>query len=310
MSNKFAFGQRSMHNQKDNHNNTFYFAKVDSTIDESDGGTIRARIKGLDDHIINATELPSAFPLLQKFFHVTPKVGETVMVFIPDSANPYADRVYIGPIISQPQQLYYDKHFYTSRAMMGSGFVGPQAAPSTIPENLGVHPKKEDVALQGRDNADIILRKNEVVIRAGKFVSTKKKDEIKTFNKENPAYIQLKHDVTIEETKQNSVKGTVANVVASKINLLSHEDGSPRFRLNDQNEQITEDEILNILENAHPLAFGDLLVQYLKLQREAFINHVHPYHGKKPQDLSGSEDIDKYLEFDIDSILSKNIRIN
>jgi hypothetical protein len=310
MSNKFAFGQRSMYNQKDNHNNTFYFGKVDSTIDEFDGGTIRARIKGLDDHIVNATELPSAFPLLQKFFHVTPKVGETVMVFIPDTSNPYADRVYIGPIISQPQNLYYDKHFYTSRAMMGSGFVAPKDAPSTIPENLGVHPKKEDVALQGRQNSDVILRKNEVVIRAGKFETTTKKDVVKKFNKKNPAYIQLKHDVTIEENNDNEVKGTVANVVASKINLLTHEDGQPRFRLNDQTDLITEDEILKILDKAHPLAFGDLLVEYLKLQRQAFINHVHPYHGKKPQDLAGSEDIDKYLEFDINRILSKNIRIN
>lgn len=309
MSNKFAFGQRSIHNQKENHNNMFYFGKVDSTVDEYDGGTIRARIKGLDDHIINSTELPSAFPLLQKFFHVTPKVGESVMIFIPDSTNPYADRVYMGPIISQPQNLYYDKHFYTSRSMMGSGFVSPKEAPSTIPENLGVHPKKDDIALQGRDNSDVILKQNEILIRAGIFETTTNKDEVKKFNKKNPAYIQIKHDVTIDDNN-NEVKGTVTNIVASKINFITHEYGQPRFKLNDQNEMISEDEILQIIKKAHPLAFGDLLVEYLKLQREAFINHVHPYHGKKAQDLSGSEDIDKYLEFNIESILSKNIRIN
>lgn len=311
---KYAFGQRSIYNQGKTSGNIFYFGVVESTVDAHDGGTIRVRIKGIDDHINNTAELPTVFPLLQKFFHVTPKVGETVMVFFPEIENPFTDRVYIGPIISQPQNLYKDNHFYTSRAMMDSGVVKPKEAPSTFPENLGVNPNKEDVAIQGRENSDIIFKKNEVIIRAGKFETTDVKDGVKKFNKKNPAYIQIKHDAIIEDADENNNKkaitGTVTNIVSSKINLLSHEGGQPRFTLNNQTDSITSDELLKILEKAHPLAFGDLLVEYLKLQRNAFINHAHPYHGRKPQDLAGAKDIDKYLDFDIDSILSKNIRIN
>jgi hypothetical protein len=216
----------------------------------------------------------------------------------------------MGPIISQPQMLTHDNHFYTSKSAFSSGFVEPKASSGTVPENLGVNPSKSDVALQGRENSDVILRKNEALIRAGKYSTPKNKSDIKLFNKKDPAYIQLKNDVIIKKEKDKEVKGTVTNIVASKINLLTHEEGRPRFVLNDQNKQITDSELLNILENAHPLAFGDVLIEYLKLQREAFTSHVHPYHGKKPQDLSGADDIDRYLSFNIDSILSKNIRIN
>lgn len=310
MSGKLIFGQRSIHNKGNDKTKIFNFGVVESTIDEFDGGTIRVRIKGIDDHITKTSELPTAFPLLQKFFHVIPKIGETVMIFFPDISNPYDDRVYIGPIISQPQNLYKDNHFYTSRSMMDSGSVSPKEAPSNTPENLGVHPKKDEIAIQGRDNSDIRFKKNEVVIRAGKFETTDVNNSVKKFNKENPTYIQLKHDVVIEKDGKKETTGSVTNIVASKINLLTHGGGQPRFVLNDQEDLITGDSLLNILEKAHPLAFGDLLVEYLKLERNVLINHVHPYHGKKAQDLAGSKDISKFLEFNIDSILSKNIRIN
>jgi len=316
MSNKHAFGNsKNMFNKGENSVNVFYFAKVESNQDDYDGGTIRARIKGIDDHIA-AIDLPTAFPMVSKVFQVVPKAGETVLIFVPNASNPFMDRIYTGPLISQPQFLEKDLHLYTSRSMMDSGITEPKEAPSRIPENKGVEPFKEDVSLQGRKNTDITLKPNEIWIRAGKFVTTDTKDETKIFNKENPAYIQLKHDVVLKKpttgTMQNGKPelGSVTNIVASKINLLTHKDGQPRFTLNNQDSLISEEQMLEILSKAHPLVFGDLLVEYLKLQRNAFINHVHPYHGKKPQDLSGSEDIDKYLEFDLNRLLSKNIRIN
>lgn len=314
---KHAFGGRSIYNQKDGYTTTFYFAKVEINRDDFDGGTIKARIKNIDDHIVDASLLPSAFPLLPKMFHITPKVGETVMIFVPDAKNPQMDRVFMGPIISQPQYEFKDNHFFTSRAMLDTGITQPLGAPSNIPENLGVHPDREDVAIQGRLNSDIIFKPNEVLIRAGKFVTTDKNEDIKKFNKDNPAYIQLKHDVIIKDGKKTGSKdeikgerGTVTNIVASKINLLTHAEGSPRFILNDQTNTISDDELLRIIKEAHQLVFGDKLIEYLKLERAAFINHVHAYHGRKPQDLSGSDDIDKYLDYDLDSMLSKNVRIN
>ena len=162
------------------------------------------------------------------------------------------------------------------------------------------------------DNTDIILRKNELLLRAGKYDASTVKGEIPKFNKINPSYIQVKHDVILKKATENTEeeRGAAINIVSNKINLLTHKNGSPRFTLNDQTTQISEDELERIVNTAHPLVFGDTLIDYLKLLRNAFLNHVHAYPGMKPQDQSGLNDIDTYLEFPIDSILSKNIKIN
>jgi len=309
MSNKYNFKGNSIYDKNGENIKVFHFAIVESTNDPFEGGRIKARIKGVDDSKTTGN-LPFSFPMLQKFFHVVPRIGETVMVFTPDPKNTNVDRVYVGPIISQPQRLYNDPELYTSRSLLDSGYKDPSPSPSSIPENKGVYPNKKEVAFQGRKNTDIIFKDNEVRIRAGKFITTNN-GEIPKFNKINPAYIQLKHEAVIKkENGKSDELGSVTNIVASKINLLTHKDGAPRFTLDDQDDLIKEGELLKILEDSHQLVFGDKLVQYLKLQRAAFSNHVHRYHGKKAEDLSGSDDIDNYLDYDLDSMLSKNVRTN
>ena len=309
MSNKYNYKGNSIYDSDSRQSKIFYFAVVESTNDQSDGGRIKARIKGVDD-VKTTAKLPNAFPMLQKFFHVVPRIGETVMIFVPDPKNVDTDRVYLGPIISQPQFLSNDPELYSSRSLLDSAYKEPEPAPSTIPENKGVYPTKREIAIQGRKNTDIIFRDNEIRIRAGKFVTTDK-GKIPKFNKKNQSYIQLKHETIIgKDNGKSDNLGGMINIVSSKINLLTHKDGSPRFNLDDQDKLINDDELLKILENAHELVFGDRLIEYLKLQRAAFSGHVHRYHGKKGEDLSGSDDIDKYLDYDLDSMLSKNIRIN
>jgi len=195
---------------------------------------------------------------------------------------------------------------------LNSGIKQAKPAPFTIPENRGVYPDLDTIAIQGRNNSDIIFKEKEVLIRAGQSDSTTGNGDIPKFNSINPSFIQVKHDVVLTESDdtRNNQLGGVVNVVSNKINLLTHKNGSPRFRLNDQDSMITDKEIQKIIKDAHPLVFGDNLVEFLKLFINAFINHVHPYPGMKPQDLSGSNDITKVLEFNLESLLSRNIKIN
>lgn len=286
-------------------NKILHLGVVENNTDSADAGRIKVRIKGIDDHINGTENLASVFPLLQKFLHIVPRIGESVWVMVPDMGNPYTDRLYIGPIISQPQQLEKDPYAISSTAGMDSGFTSLKESPSTIPENKGVYPSIDDVAIQGRKNTDIIFKDSEIQIRAGKFKTTDKINGIPKFNKDNPSYIQIKQNVKIGGKTVG-----VTNVVSDKINLLTHEDGNPRFNLSDQDDMISEEVIREILEKAHPLAYGDLLIEYLELFKEAMINHVHAYPGMKPEDLAGQFKIKKFLEFDVSKIISKNIKIN
>jgi hypothetical protein len=282
--------------------NIFYWGEVVSVTDPYDANRIKARIKGIDDKKSDE-ELPFAFPMMQRFLHIVPKVGETVIIFVPNKNNIEVDRMYIGPIISQPQFLEKDKHLFTSKSLLDSGYKNPIQSHKKNPKTAGVFPEKEHIALQGRLNTDILFKENEICIRVGKYIENSNKQF--EFNKKTQGYINIKHDYEIDE----NTKGSVTNIVSNKINLLTY-DGHDKKELADNKEQIKKEVLDEILEKAQPLVFGYELLEYLKLMKDAFINHLHRYPGLPPEDPSGTEYIDKFVNFDLNKLISKNIRIN
>lgn len=277
-------------------------------------------VRGGDDGL-TTEELPWSYPMMPKFYSVTPKIGEGVFVMTFTDQKSHSDRLFFGPIISQLNNLDFDSINTTALSPFTFAMTLPKTDFNRIPALNGVFPKVDDVAFQGRYNTDIIQRKNEILIRAGKFVTSQPNDNNPfpfQFNTDTPGYIQIKNDIPIEPQKENQIqqKGSVTNIVANKINLLTHKDGYPRFNLANQENQISDDETLKILETAHPLPFGDLLVDYLKLLKNAFINHVHNNNGLPPTDLVTSGNQQSVQEFkknaeDLENrMLSKNIRIN
>lgn len=300
-------------------------AEVISNDDPQSLGRIKVRIKGPankggDDSILDA-DLPWAFPMIPKFFGGTPKVKEAVLIFIFGNDKTHVDRLYVGPIISQPQQLNFDPYYVSALAGFSFGSQGPTVSYKTIPEVKGVFPDQEDVSIQGRFNTDITQKYNEIVLRAGKFVTTTPNENNPfnfKFNTSTQGYIQIKND-TITKAKTDTTpeeKGTITNIVSSKINLLTHKDGSPIFNTTNQDNLISDEEMLRILDEAHQLPFGDILLQYLRLLKDAVFNHVHNGNGNKPTDLTASGNqqslaIFKQKAEDLENqMLSKNIRIN
>ena len=109
---------------------------------------------------------------------------------------------------------------------------------------------------------------------------------------------------------RNANKGSVINMVADKINLIGHKDTDRKYNVTNNETYISEQEIVNIIETAHPVAFGDTLLDYLKKLELAFMNHVHRFPGLKPSAVQGENYLKEYLEYPVQTILSKNIRIN
>jgi hypothetical protein len=275
----------------------------------SDDMIIRCEIKGKNfDDNRPISQLPNCLPMLPRHINIVPKVGEAVLLFLLDGGDrSNEERLYLGPIISQPYDLFLEKMDTT--ALDGFGFTKnpPREYIGNITDADGVYPKPEHIAINGRDNADIIFKDSEVLLRAGKFVQS----DPKKFNETNPSYIQIKHNFPLdnEEQKSTDIIG-VTNIVSNKINLLTHKDGRPRYTLNDKDNMISDEELNKIIKEAHPLVFGDKLIEYLKLLRAALDNHVHAYHGKVMEDQDGQQQIEDWRKFDLDSLLSKNIKIN
>jgi len=111
-------------------------------------------------------------------------------------------------------------------------------------------------------------------------------------------------EVKLESNK--SEKTSVINIVGNKINLISH-DGEHTFNLTDPKNLITDDEQIKINNGAHPLVYGDVLVEFLDLVKKYVQLHVHPYHGLTADPSTVTTNV---LSFDLNKILNKNINSN
>jgi len=287
--------QTSNPNKRENanivRNRTIFYGEVVDIIDETDGGRIKVRIPELDNWTDNA-DLPWSFPLAPKFFHVCPQVGEMVRIFLEDNMFPQRSRFWEGPIISQPQKISHDSKF-TALSTTNLGLTKPQKAPSTFPDADGVFPTKDDVAIVGRVNTDIILRLNEVHLRAGKHDY----DDILKLNTKNPANISLVY----EPVNENNYRSSTI-IQSDKIALISH-SGNPNFKA----ARLTPEDRERIFNEGHPIARADVLIEALKVIRAALINHIHGYSGL-PADSTAL--IKKLEELQFEQILQKNIVIN
>jgi len=304
------------------------YGQVESIRDPDGMGRIKVRIKGSinagGDDGLTTDELPDAFPLLPKHLSAIPKEGELVWVFVSHKTKQHVDRLYIGPIISQLNKLNNDGGYASplrpfSFAQLGASrpVTSIKTNDTVIPELKGVFPDPEDISIQGRYNTDVTQKYDEVVIRAGKFEPYNGNEFKIKFNATTQAYIQIKNGVVISKPESETVeKGTVTNIVANKINLLTHKDGSPRFNLTNQDNLISEEELVKILDEAHQIPFGDVLLEYLKLLKQAIFSHVHNGNGNPATDLTASGNVQaiaalKSKAEDLENrMLSKNIRIN
>lgn len=272
--------------------------------DDTDGERIKVRLTPEDDKRSNS-EIPYAFPLLPKMLHIKPKVGEYVLIILTEVNNGFSNRYYIGPIISQPQYMYKDSSIVNALSLYPGALKQPDVAPSTNVDSHGALSNNEDIALYGRKKNDIILTDDDIRIRSGnRNIDTSVKGNI-VFNRLDPAYIHLKHTDN-KRGKENDEYRSTATIVADKINLIGNQSKYP-FKTNDKKDLITDNEMQKIIEQAHQLPYGDILVDFLKLFVKTFAEHVHPYPGLPP---CATDDYVKTTTYDLAKILSDTVRIN
>ena len=299
----------------------------------SDPYIIRCLIVGgqYDSSLDTIEKLPNCFPLMPKMLAPIPKQFETVLLFMYSSDDRYSDRYYIGPLTSNLNLINNQSLEAGSTANLSTGFYLPQRDLSKVESVKGVYADYDTdntFTIHGRDNADIVFKPSEVLIRAGKFIENKPLE----FNQVNPAYIQIKHGFNYVENANNQIpaiqvtgpsnakKISVNNIVADKINLITY-NGTPNFNvtqrdlLNSTTPYITDDELNTILTTSHPLVFGDILLQYLKALRLAFDSHVHNNFGATPPTDNKTignavEDFRKLAPTLESTMLSKNVTTN
>lgn len=286
-----------------------YIGNVVDVDDNNGGDRVRVAIYPADKRLPHS-KIPYAFPLMPKFFHVKPKVGEMAIVLCEDT-KPTSQRYYIGPIISQLQFTNYEGALNATTLLRG-GVKTPSEPVDNKRETNGAFPKSDEIAILGRKNSDIIISDNDVRIRSGAKLFNDNKTGDVSFNKENPAFIKMKYYPKPLKVLDESVNST-ATIVADKINLIST-NGDPYFDVTDESESISDNEMSRIIESAHRLPYGDELVRFLLMFLEMFKSHTHKYHNMPPCPDGTSEKFDGTYAADEESLsnklLSKDVRIN
>lgn len=282
----------------------FRECEVLSVIDDKGALRIKVRLDPEDNHL-KLSELPFCYPLMPKHFHINPKVGEFVLIITSRLGVTQERRWFIGPIISQQYALNEDS-FLSAHSILDDGrIVKPLPRPDLNPDNEGSYPDREDIAIQGRQNADLILKDNEVRLRCGfKREPNGNPQNTLLFNREDLSYIQMKYK-KLKDHNKNDFASSI-NIVADRINLLSHDSKTP-FTLNDRKSLITDEELVKILEKAHPLPYGDELIEFLKRLIEVIRTHTHPFAMDPPCFTTPQIDV---LNTNLDEMLSNSVRIN
>lgn len=313
----------------------------------TDANALRIKVRCDSDGKCNTMDLPDAFPLLPKLLNVVPKVGEGVLILCAKLGNADSQRFYIGPIISQPQfnefsEFKYGRGNAVSLLIDGAKYSKPDPLTGigrSRQLTKGAFPEPNDISLVGRGQEDIILKyrgdmegmqpTSEIDLRAG--IRMKPADNsIKylqghvLFNNVNPAYIQIKHkstglagldsgdgDAVLNkyEDAEKRTATSVVNVVADKINLISHKDKAQFGEKIKNNEQlIVESEMDNIMSQLHRAVYGDELITLLKLIIETIKTHTHPFPQMRPT-VEGTSLLE-LQGYNLEKIVSPNVRIS
>lgn len=284
--------------------------RVINTHDDYDGDRIQVRVLPADQYKADEN-VPYAFPLLPKMFRVKPKLDEAVFIITADD-DMRSQRYYIGPIISQPQYVENDDFIAGATSLLRGAIKQPSKAPSLVPDSVGTIPKEDEVVLNGRGTSDIVLGTEDVRIRAGvkTFEINSNGEKTLKFNGNDPAFVKL--DYFEDGLSTNSATSKSTAVIGADDIILASGQGDPYYSFNDKDETVSEEEIKKMIETAHQLPYGDILVDFLKMFIKMFKSHTHKYHNMPPCPDSESLKFDtKYPTANLDDILlSKHVKTN
>jgi hypothetical protein len=162
--------------------------------------------------------------LLPYFVYAIPKVDELVQVIYMNKDFKYENQYYIQNTFSSPTATYKE-YYYGGNKFTGTGMQIKNPKPLKNQDgsftdqaiHKGVFPQPGDNALLGRGSADVIIKQDEVLIRAGKFKGEYLKPNVIPVANQQRGFLQLsRFQSTKEELSPKVYYELKENVVITK----------------------------------------------------------------------------------------------
>ena len=302
-----------------------YAAMVWSTDDPTNQNRIQVRIINKDnegklfggkDRDKLGKDLVWCYPLIPEFFHVRPKAatldengvmipkleGEMVWVILENPADESAARFWVGPIISSQLKLQYQS--YTES--IGMTDITPfniNIATGNKFKVDAILPGQADVAIQGRDDADLILKPRQLILSSGKF-----KPNTITPNDVSPSNVML---TQFDNNQIGPLKTfSQANIQSTNINIYSpigkfRDQNLAKFEVNENLKSFG-----SLADSLHPAVLGDELIKLLDVIIRVLLTHIHtPQNPLLP--TPDSEILLGYtVKGELQNIISNVVRVN
>ena len=207
-------------------------------------------INGGRDRDTPDDQLPFSVPMMPNHFHIVPIEGEMVYILLENPSDNSAPRYYMGSQINSPFKLKFQGYEEAERVFKDTQFNLNKSKSSNIDASLAL-PKIGDIAIQGRSDADLILRPKEVFLVAGKF----EKGTI-DLNTTSPSTMQLIQMENSEDSGDELIpRYSQANITSTNVNIFSNigkfRDGSiSSFEKNEDLKSFGE-----FADTLHPAVF-------------------------------------------------------
>lgn len=137
-------------------------------------------------------------PLLPYYIYQTPKVDEMILVMYTTPEVKYSNKYYVQSTFYSPTSSNF-QYYQGANKFMGTGvqisnpkpLKNPDGTYSDKKRHKGVFPEPGDNALMGRGSADVIVKQDEVILRAGKFLGSNLKPNILPSANQRRGFLQL-----------------------------------------------------------------------------------------------------------------------
>ena len=174
-----------------------------------------------------STRDPFVFsPLMPYFMYQVPKVTEMAQVLYTNKDFKYQNQYYVQNTFSSPTTTGYE-YYQGGNKFTGTGFQLKNPKPLKNQDGTytdqavhkGVFPEPGDNALLGRGSADVVVKQDEVLIRAGKFKGTQLQPNIPPVANQKRGFLQLSR---FSQSKVSLPSKTVieTNEVVVQVNYL------------------------------------------------------------------------------------------
>jgi hypothetical protein len=146
-------------------------------------------------------------PLLPYFIYSTPKVDELIQVIYMNKDFQYQNQYYVQNTFSSPTATFKE-FYYGGNKFTGTGMQIKNPKPLKNQDgsytdqaiHKGVFPQPGDNAIMGRGSADMIVKQDEILIRAGKFKGQYLNPNVIPVANPQRGFLQLSK---FQQTKQN-----------------------------------------------------------------------------------------------------------